>query len=61
MKREQPMKNLWMISGTGPPGLVTHNAGLRKGTFVPIYFGLKPLKQMVNPELSRSGASPISC
>jgi len=61
MKREQPMKNLWMVSGPGPQGPVTHNAGLRRGAFVPIYFGRKALKQMVNPELSRSGASPISC
>ena len=61
MKHEQAMKNLWMISATAYEGRVTHNARLRNATFVPIYFRLKALKQMVNPELSRSGASPISC
>ena len=61
MKREQAMKNLWMISAPGSQVPVTHNAGLGNSAFVPIYSGLKPLKRMVNPELSRSGASPISC
>ena len=61
MKCEQAMKNLWMIFAPGSQVPVTHNAGLRNSIFIPIYLGPKPLKQMVNPELSRSRASPISC
>ena len=61
MKCEEPMKNLWMISGRESQALVTHSARLPNTGFVPIYLRVNSLKRIANRELSRSRASPISC
>jgi len=38
MKCEEPMKNLWMVSGRESQALVTHSARLPSTAFVPICF-----------------------
>jgi len=61
MKRPEPMKNLWIVSLPASSRRVTHTARLPNREFVPIYSRLNPLMRQANPELSRSGASPVSC
>ena len=44
MKREEAMKNLWMISAPPVQTPVTHSAGLPKSAFVPISFDGQPVE-----------------
>ena len=44
MKREEPMKNLWMISTLGSKHQLAHSARLPNPGFVPICFVGQPLE-----------------
>ena len=61
MSDVKEMKNLWTVFGRRRDLALIHNLLSGSGDSAPIFFGLNALIGNGIPELSRSGASPISC
>jgi hypothetical protein len=60
MKAEERMNNVWTESADRVRPLLVHSADTAATLFIPRNLRCNTMIPQTNPELSRSGASPVS-